>query len=79
MAYIPDGMIVVIKAGKVEINDGKLELPISYEDKELVMCKHCIHWVGDDEEDENACEMDAIYRPAEWYCPKGEREKGAIT
>ena len=72
MAHIPDGMIVIMHAGALEMNDGKQQLPVTYEDKELVMCKHCIHWAGPDDGQWHTCGLDQILRPADWFCAGGE-------
>lgn len=39
----------------------------------VVRCRECRYWFGPDDGKEHSCELDALCRPADWYCAGGER------
>ena len=40
---------------------------------QVVMCRDCKYWFGDDDCRVHSCELDALLRPADWYCAGGRR------
>lgn len=70
MAKFPDGHIFIYKPKRTQI---------VIEERELVMCKSCKHWIGGGIDDKDnfippRCTLFNEIQTAEWFCPAGERE-----
>ena len=40
------------------------------------ICRECVHWAGPDDGHDHSCALDALLRPARWFCFGGHREDG---
>ena len=45
----------------------------------VVRCRDCKYWFGGDDDMVHSCELDALLRPAGWYCAGGERRDDGAT
>lgn len=70
MARFPDGWVLLPHVGIPEIKDGQMTVDVGIEEKELVMCKHCMRrWTS----------MCMAYKGGQetaddWYCADGEED-----
>ena len=74
MAKMPDGYLFIVH-DKLKCEDVKVFVEVNFEEKQLVMCKHCKHWCGPDDGKTHSCDLDALLRPGNWFCAGGELEE----